>query len=274
MSRLAVLLAGAAALLAAETPAAAQTAADWRSPDPENTLVIDTTKGRIVVELAPEAAPAHVERVKTLARRGFYDGLTFHRVIDQFMAQTGDPLGTGEGGSDLGELRAEFTFRRGPDTPWTPVARPAGGEVGFLRSLPVFSQPSDLAVLTADGKVTAWGLYCPGVLGAARESDPDSSDSQFFLMRQAYPSLEKRYTAYGAVVQGLKVVRALKTGEPVVDPDRMTRVRVLADVPAGERPVIRVADPRGAVFKARLEAARKARGADFSACDVDLSEGG
>jgi peptidylprolyl isomerase len=264
----------AAALLAAG-PAAAQApaagGADWRTPDPENTLVIETTKGRVVVELAPEAAPAHVERIKVLTRRGFYDGIVFHRVIDEFMAQIGDPTGTGEGGSDLGELKGEFTFRRGAETPWVAVASPTGGEVGFVRSLPVFSQPSDLMALTADGKVTAWGLYCPGVLGAAREGDPDTADSQFFLMRQAYPSLEKRYTAYGRVVQGLDVVRALKVGEPVVDPDRMTRVRMLADIPAGERPAVRIADAGGGTFKARVEAARRAKGADFSPCDVDLA---
>ena len=265
------LLIALAATAALSVDAVAQTAGELRAPDPENTLLIETTKGPVVVELVPAAAPAHVDRIKTLTRRGFYNGIVFHRVIDQFMAQTGDPTGTGEGGSDLGELKAEFTFRRGPETAWTSVAAPTGGEVGFVGPLPVFSQPSDLMALTADGKVTAWGLFCPGVLGAARENEPDTADSQFFLMRQAYPSLEKRYTAYGRVVKGLEVVRALKVGEPVENPDRMTRVRVLADVPAGERPQVQVLDPRGAAFKARAEAARKPKGADFSACDLDLT---
>lgn len=267
-----IVLSLAACLLAANAAAQPASAApEFRTPDPENTLLIETSKGPVVVELTPAAAPAHVERIKTLTRRGFYNGLLFHRVVDNFMAQTGDPTGTGEGGSDLGELKGEFTFRRGPETPWTPVATPTGGEVGFVGALPVFSQPSDLAALTADGKVTAWGLYCPGVLGAARENEPDTADSQFFLMRQAYPSLEKRYTAYGRVVSGLDTVRALKVGEPVTDPDRMTRVRLLADVPAAERPAVQVLDPRGSTFRARIEAARKAKGADFSACDVDLT---
>ena len=86
------------------TPARAQTAAaaaDWRTVAPENLLVIDTAKGRILVELSPVAAPNHVERIRTLANQGFYDGLKFHRVIPDFMAQTGDPKGTGEGGSEL-----------------------------------------------------------------------------------------------------------------------------------------------------------------------------
>src|SRR3712207_1985070 len=76
--------------------------------DPENTLVLDTTKGRVVIEMRPDLAPGHVEQIKTLARRGFYDGVAFHRVIEGFMAQTGCPKGTGTGGSDLPYLKAEF----------------------------------------------------------------------------------------------------------------------------------------------------------------------
>ena len=76
--------------------------------DPENTLVVETTKGRVVIALRPDLAPGHVERIKTLARQGFYDGVPFHRVIEGFMAQTGDPTGTGSGGSDLPDLKAEF----------------------------------------------------------------------------------------------------------------------------------------------------------------------
>jgi peptidylprolyl isomerase len=273
----AIVVAFVATHAAAQTaaPVAARTApvpaSDLRTLDPENTLVVETTKGVIVAELTPAAAPAHVARLKELTRAGFYNGLVFHRVIDQFMAQTGDPQGTGEGDSELPDLAAEFTFRRGAETPWVPVAAPAGAEVGFVGVLPVMSQPSDLMAMTATGKVSAWGLYCPGVLGMARGGEPNSANSQFFFMRQPYPSLEKNYTAFGRVVSGLDVVRALKTGEPVVDPDRMTRVRVLADVPAAERPVVRVLDPRGATFRARLDALRRTKGADFSACDVDLT---
>jgi peptidylprolyl isomerase len=221
-------------------PAPPPAAADLRALDPENTLVVDTTKGRIVAELTPLAAPAHVARIKELARRGFYDGIVFHRVIDRFMAQTGDPTGTGQGDSDLPDLVAEFSFRRGPDVPFVAAAAPSGSEMGFVGVLPVQSQPTDMMALTADGRVTAWGLYCPGVLGMARNSEPDTANSQFFFMRQPYPSLNTRYTAFGRVVSGLDVVRALKVGEPVVDPDKMTRVRVLADIPAAERPVVRV----------------------------------
>jgi peptidylprolyl isomerase len=124
--------------------------------------------------------------------------------------------------------------------------------------------------MTADKKVAAWGLYCPGVAGMARGEENDSANSQFFLMRQPYPSLEKRYTAWGRVIDGLSVVRAIKVGEPVVDPDKMIRVRVLADIPAGERPTVRVMDTKSAAFAALLQRTRAARGADFSPCDVEI----
>jgi cyclophilin family peptidyl-prolyl cis-trans isomerase len=161
-------------------------------------LVIETTKGGILVEMAPEAAPAHVERIKLLTREKVYDGLVFHRVIDQFMAQTGDPLGTGEGQSSHPDIKGEFTWRRDAAAPVRARARLAGQTLGFSRTLPIATQPNDLMIMTADKKVAAWGLYCPGVAGMARGEDNDSANSQFFLMRQPYPSLEKRYTAVGS----------------------------------------------------------------------------
>jgi peptidylprolyl isomerase len=261
---------GAAARPAAAAALPPATAADWRTVDPENTVVIDTTKGRVIVELAPEAAPKHVERVKQLVREKFYNGLAFHRVIDNFMAQTGDPLGTGEGQSPYPDVEGEFTFRRGVETPFTSIAAPSGSQVGFLRSLPVASQPDAQMMITADGKASAWGLFCPGVAGMARGDDPNSANSQFFLMRFSYPSLDKRYTTFGRVVSGLDVVRRIKVGEPVVDPDRMTAVTLLSDMPAAERPVVRVLDMKSARFKAMVAQARAAKGADFSACDVEL----
>jgi peptidylprolyl isomerase len=264
----------AAIALLSAAPAAAQTApgpADWRTPDPNDVLVIDTNKGRIVVELAPELAPQFVERVRELAHAHFYDGQTFFRVIDGFMDQTGDPQNTGAGGSTKPDVPAEFTLRRGPDSPFVPALDRTVDEVGFIRSVPVASQSMMLAPMTKDGKVQAWALYCPGVAGAARAENPDSANSQFFLMRAAYPKLEKRYTAFGRVIVGQDVVLAIKTGEPVEDPqDRMERVRLLADLPATERPKVRVIDPAGPWFKAELARVRAQDGAAFSACDVNI----
>ena len=252
----------------------APVAADWRTVAPEDLLIIDTTKGRVMVELAPAIAPLHVERIRLLAKNGFFDNLLWHRVIDRFMAQTGDPLGTGEGQSAYPDLKAEFTFRRGSDMAFTPVATPAGAALGFIGSLPVQTQPDSVMATTADGKVHGWGVYCPGVAGMARDEGNDTANSQFFLMRQPYPSLDKRYTVWGNVVVGLDVVRAIKVGEGdsgmVTDPDRMVRVRVASDLPESERPVVQVLATGSDRFRAMLAQEREVKGADFSVCDIVL----
>lgn len=275
IAALSLLAAPALAQTAAPAPAAPAAVSDWRAVAPENLLVIDTTKGRILVELAPFAAPKHVERIRMLAARGFYDGIVWHRVIDWFMAQTGDPLGTGDGQSPYPDLEAEFTFRRDGAMGFVPVARPMGAEVGFINSLPVQTQPDAAMAVTGDGKVHGWGLYCPGVAGMARGDENNSANSQFFFMRQSYPALEKRYTVWGTVVSGLDVVRAIKVGDGdngavTSAPDRMTRVRVAADLPEAERPMVQVLDARSSTFGTLIQSARQARGADFSLCDVKL----
>lgn len=255
-------------------PPTAPPPSEWRTVPPENLMVIETTKGRILVELAPEVAPLHVERMRLLARNGFFDNLTWHRVIDLFMAQTGDPLGTGDGQSAYPDLKAEFTFRRGPELSFAPVAAPAGAVLGFVHSLPIQTQPDSYMATTADHMVHGWGVYCPGVAGMARDDNPDSANSQFFLMRQPYPSLDKRYTVWGAVVSGLDVVRGLKTGAEgsglVTDPDRMTTVRIAADLPEADRPSVQVLDTASPRFRALVDLTRASRGADFSVCDIVL----
>jgi cyclophilin family peptidyl-prolyl cis-trans isomerase len=265
----------AAALLTLAAPAAAQTSTDWREVAPENLLVIDTSKGRILVELDPTAAPRHVERIRTLASQGFYDGLLWHRVIANFMAQTGDPEGTGAGGSPLPDIAAEFSFRRGRDPLFAAVPTAANGVFGLHGSLPVQTQPDAQMMVTADFKVGAGGLFCPGVLGMARSGSPDSANSQFFLMSGRNASLDGQYTAFGRVVSGLVVVRSLKTGSNaedgrVTDPDRMTRARLASDLPDGERARVRVAAPGSAGLTAAIEAARTRAGTRFTVCDVDL----
>jgi len=257
----------------APAPAApgAPGATDWRTPDPNDVLVIDTNKGRIIVEMTPEVAPLSVAQIRALAHENFYDGLRFFRVIDKFMDQTGDPQNNGQGGSSKPNIPAEFTFRRGTDLPFVMAADQTVAEIGFIKALPVMSQSMALGALTKDQKVTAWALYCQGVMGMARDENPDSGNSQFFLMRYPYPSLEKKYTAWGRVISGLDVVRAITTGEPVEDPqDRMERVRLLADLPEKDRPKVRVIDPKGPWFKAEIARVRAAKGADFTACDVDI----
>jgi peptidylprolyl isomerase len=250
---------------------AAPAAADWRTPNPDDVLVIDTNKGRIIVEMVPEVAPLWTTRVRELAREHFYDGQTFFRVIDEFMAQTGDPENRGTGGSTKPDVKAEFQFRRGPDTAFALAVDQSVAEIGFIKSLPVTTQSMMLAPLTRDGKISGYGLFCPGVAGAARGQEDDSANSQFFLMRENYPMLERRYTAWGRVISGQDVVKAIKVGEPVPEPqDRMERLRLLSDIPEKERPKIRVIDPAGKWFKAEVARAQAANGANFKACDVNI----
>jgi len=152
--------------------------------DPENTLVIETTKGRVVIAMRPDLAPKHVERIKELAREGFYDGVVFHRVIDGFMAQTGCPHGTGTGGSDKGNLAAEFS-----------------------------AEP-----------------HVRGICSMARAASPNSASSQFFICFDDASFLDKKYTVWGTVIEGMENVDKIKRGEPVRDPDKMVSVKVAADV--------------------------------------------
>jgi peptidylprolyl isomerase len=259
---------GLRAATAPKAPVMAQ--ADFRAVDPENALVVDTSKGRVIVEMYPEVAPLAVARIKELARAKFYDGLTFHRVIEDFMAQGGDPKGDGTGGSDRPDVAAEFSMKRGGDTPFVLVDSNAGMDEGFIKALPMHSQNGDLMVMTADGKVSAWPVWCQGVAGMARAGAPNSANSQYFLMSGYNAPLERNYTAWGAVLVGLDVVRSLKLGEPPTNPDKMLTVRVLADLPAASQPKLTVLDSRSASFKALVDYDHTQHGGSFSICDVQL----
>ena len=171
----------AALMIAAAPPPAAPVAPSIAAP-PEVvansanrlTLVL-SNGGTVVIQLRPDLAPHHIERIQTLVRRGFYNGLTFHRVIPGFMAQGGDPKGTGEGGSQLPDLKAEFTA------------------VPFLR----------------------------GTVGAARAENPDTGNSQFFIMFAPNSSLDNNYTVIGRVISGMDAVDKIAPGEPPAEPTKI-----------------------------------------------------
>lgn len=243
---------------------------NWRQLDPEDTLYIDTVHGRIVIELYPEIAPRHVERIKTLTRAGYYDNLTFHRVINNFMAQTGDPLGTGEGASSLPDLREEFRFRRGADMPFVQAAVQGGARLGFYKTLPIETQPDAQMQVTSDGRVAASALHCPGVVSMARSENPNSANSQFFIMRAPRSDLDTRYTIFGRVVWGQEAVMQIAVGSPPPAPDRMLAVRVAADLPENERAPIYVLRTDGPQFRELIDETRNERRADFSICDVQI----
>ena len=246
----------------------------WRTVDPENLMVIETTQGTIGVELYPEIAPLHVAQMKTLVRDGFYDDVPFHRVIDGFMNQTGDGAnGNGTGDSTLPDIPAEFTFRRGEDMNVTLISARGNEQnaiaTGFYKALPVASQPISQAILTADGKVTAMGLHCPGVTSAARTSDPNSANSQFFLMRGKAEHLDAQYSIWGNTVLGREHLESFNIGtvgqDPVFEPDRMTRVRIAADMPGAIRPDVQVLDTDSEAFTNWI-----ATQTYSDICDVDI----
>lgn len=248
----------------------------WREVDPEYLIVIDTAYGKIGVELFPEIAPAHVQRVKDLARSGFYDNVKFHRVIDGFMNQTGDgSKGDGTGDSDLPDLNGEFTFRRDDSMPVTLVDVRQEGQsrvdVGFYKSLPIATQPMAQAMLTFDGKVGAFGLHCRGVTSMARTSDPNSANSQFFLMRDRASHLDSQYSIWGSTVMGREHLRRFKVGAVGDDgfvPDQMNTVRVAADLPEGERPNVQVMKVNHPAFQTFLKTKKKEDGTFPDICEI------
>ncbi|QRI65027.1 peptidylprolyl isomerase [Shinella sp. PSBB067] len=166
--------------------------------DPENTIIMETSKGRVVIQLLPDLAPGHVARVKELAREGAYDGVVFHRVIEDFMAQTGDvqygktggkdfnPARAGMGGSDKPDLKAEFS------------------NMSHVR----------------------------GTCSMARSQMPNSANSQFFICFTDAPWLNKQYSVWGQVIEGMENIDKIKRGEPVRDPDTIVSMKVAADVAA------------------------------------------
>jgi peptidylprolyl isomerase len=255
----------------------------WRTVDQDNLMYIKTKHGTAIVELFPEIAPKHVAQIKALTGRGFYDFVTFHRVIDGFMNQTGDPTGTGTGDSDLPDIDAEFTFRRAPTMKITLVNKravdvndPQDGtvDVGFYNGLPVATRPAMQAALTKDGKVEAWGLHCKGVTSMARSSEPGSANSQFFLMRDEYSSLDRKYSIWGNTVMGRDVLTKIKVGSKGENsnfvPDQMDKVTIGSAMPAGEQLAIQVLKTDSAAFKAHLTSQKMADGNYPDICDIDV----
>ena len=269
---LAATAAGAQTPPATPTPAAPAVSSEWRALDPQNTLLIETTKGRIVVEMRPDLAPLTVARIKALTRQGYYSGAQFYRVIEGFMAQTGDK-GAKTFRSSLPNLKGEMTFALTPATPYVSVGSSPAGDVGYVGSVPVTIAAAPGAPPAPAGQAPTRGrgniVFCPGIVAMAHPNNqPDGGNSQFFMMRQYAPSLEKAFAAWGRIVVGQEVVYALKNGEPVVNPDRMTSVRVLADVPAAQRPTVEVTNYDGPKMAAAAQAAVAAKGNAFTLCDI------
>ena len=251
----------------------------WRTVEPENLLVIDTKYGEIGVELFPEIAPKHVAQIKALAKQGFYDNVAFHRVVEGFMNQTGDgSKGDGTGDSDLPDIEAEFTFKRGTDMPFTLVTAQKAGEgeigVGFYKNLPIASQPTSQAMFTKDGKVNAFGIHCKGVTSMARTNDPNSANSQFFLMRAKADHLDTQYSIWGNTVMGYELLEKPKVGVigevPGWAPDRMTDVNMAIDMPEADRPKVQVLRTEHPAFNNWVTTQKKDDGTFPDICDLSV----
>ncbi len=230
---------------------------EWRPVDPENMLVMDLPAGDVVIELRPDFAPGHVEQIKTLARAGFYDGLKFHRVIEGFMAQGGDPKGDGTGGSDLPDLQPEFMRDTSDVDNMTVVGRDRmAARIAFMDGMAAAAEPESLRSFRADRRVLVWATHCPGVMSMARATKPDSANSQFFLMiGDARTSLDQRYTAWGWIVDGMESSRRINRGEPPDRPTPIIRMRIGSDIPEAERPQVEVFDTSAPTFMQYLKAA-------------------
>lgn len=223
---------------------------DWRPLDPENTLYMDLPAGMVVIELRPDFAPQHTQRIKELTREGFYNGLTFHRVIEGFMAQGGDPAGDGTGGSDKPNLPPEFARDTSKVDNFNQIGRDRiAPRIGYIDGMPVAAQPEGLRTFLTGAEPQLWGVHCPGVMSMARATDPASANSQFFLMiGDARLNLDRRYTAWGWIVDGFEATRRIVRGEPPSRPTPIIRVRVAADLPEDEREDIQVMDTDSDVF--------------------------
>ncbi|WP_340646865.1 peptidylprolyl isomerase [Phenylobacterium sp.] len=248
---------------------AAAPAPDWRALNPENLLVIDATKGRIIVEMAPDMAPQSVARVKLLAREGVYDGLQFHRVIEGFVNQTGNPNNHDGGVSSHPDLPLEATFKL-KMAGYRAVAAPSDGTVGFLGAVPIATVSGQEALKSKDGAIRAWGAYCPGVAGMGRQAAENTGNSEIFFMRGSSRRLDRDYTVWGRIVVGFDANSVIAVGEPPTKPDSMLKVRVAADIPAGERPRLSILRDDSPAFRTLVRQTRIAKGADFSICDLEV----
>jgi peptidylprolyl isomerase len=208
---------------------------DWVPIAPENELYLEIPEGLVIIEMRPDVAPKAVDRIKKLTRAGFYNGLKFHRVIEGFMAQGGDPKGTGEGGSSEPDLAAEFNFHRGADAQSFGQTN-AAESVGILGASVVLTEPEAAQYTHPDGLLHSYMPFCRGVAAMARADNPNSANSQFFIMfSNDYRSLDQQYTPWGKVVYGMDAVDNIKRGEPPSKPDKIVRMRIGSDVPEAER---------------------------------------
>lgn len=228
----------------------------WRELDPDYTLHMQLPAGNVIIEMRPDLAPAHVEQIRALVSEGFYNGLNFHRVIEGFMAQGGDPKGDGTGGSARPNIPGEFLKDSSEVNEFVAIGRDRiAPRVGYNNALPMGAQPESLRSFTTESSVDVWPLHCPGVMSMARATDPNSANSQFFLMiGDSRLNLDKRYTVWGRIVDGFEATRRIARGEPPARPTPIMRMRMEEAVPVADRRKVEIMRTDSETFLRYLKA--------------------
>ncbi len=240
---------------------AASAASDWRAPDPESLLYIDLDRGRVIVELSAHFAPAHKAQIRTLARQGYYEGLSFYRVIDGFVAQAGDLIENRDRGAAAETLPPEFDRPLLDAMGFSPL-RDADGyaaRIGFVDSMPVGSD--------ADGK-RAWLLHCAGAFAFGRETAADTASTEFYVTLQPQRYLDRNLTVAGRVIDGMEHLQALRRVEPASGPEgdlgeTIVSMRIASDLPQAERKPLEVLASGTQTFADYIEARRNRAEAFF-----------
>lgn len=231
---------------------------DWRMLDPENMLVIELARGRVVVALSERLAQGHVAQLKALAREGFYDGLSFYRVIDGFVAQGGDVFEKREIKTASKTVTAEFDQALTDEMTFTPIGDVDGyaASVGFLDSEPV----------GVDGDII-WKLHCAGAMAMARNNERDSGGTEFYITLQPQRYLDRNLSVFGNVVEGMEHLQALRRVAPPENEDddqgeEIVSMRIAADLPGDKRPMLEIMRSDTKTFADYVES-RRNRPEDF-----------
>ncbi len=233
---------------------AESTPEDWRTLNPENVLVLELERGRVIVALAERLAQGHTAQIKKLAREGFYDGLSFYRVIDGFVAQGGDVFESREVKTAAKAITAEFDQPLTDSMKFRPVSVVDGyaARVGFINSA---------AVGVDEAGENVWRLHCPGAVAMARGNEPDTGGTEFYIALQPQRYLDRNLTVFGQVVEGMEVIQTLRRVSPPESPEddrgeTITSVKVAADLPEGERPELEILRTDTPLFTEYVESRR------------------
>ncbi len=251
-------------------PTPAQAPDQWREVAPENLLYLKTLHGITLIEMAPEFAPNHVQRMRELASSGYFVGMPFHRVIKNFMAQAGDGNLVKRPPPTTPPLKGEFRFRRSPSQTMVVVGEDRSANTGFVKGFPVASQPDALATMTVDGKVQAWALHCPGAASMARTNDPDSANAQFYITTGNPEWLNGKYTSWGRVRAGQNAVQEIKLGAPAYPPDMIDGLMLGSKVAPEKRARVWVLRTDSPAFAKYLEQQKDKKGNMPGVCKIPV----